>query len=316
MKYCRQCLTNRYGESPNGTYNTSGGEPGATGSRDKTYKCPRCRDICNCWRCRRAKGLGPTGNMKTTTGRTTNNALITPFTTPGTKKVSPVSLRDTGESFAGTPNRKSLSIDIIRDPAPSPQWTRAANKFTFEDGAARFTIREFILRFSSAMEPNISNTHLNEIDHIFGSWNTNDHETLPAWISEACVKSIITSLLGLIGSDSEDNIVETKYIKDAAKQLRVAGDNLSKIWTILSSLQNNAAGSCSTRVSQSLGNLPRPSPPPESCQRRTTRSISQTSIQILHSIQFMPIISALVIWPLKLSLFEKHSKVAPGKKRN
>ncbi|EFJ35694.1 hypothetical protein SELMODRAFT_405265 [Selaginella moellendorffii] len=49
-QFCGDCLYKRYGENVNEVLG------------DENWKCPVCRDICNCSRCRRRKGWAPTGN--------------------------------------------------------------------------------------------------------------------------------------------------------------------------------------------------------------------------------------------------------------
>ncbi|XP_024532038.1 cell division cycle-associated 7-like protein isoform X2 [Selaginella moellendorffii] len=50
-QFCGDCLYKRYGENVNEVLG------------DENWKCPVCRDICNCSRCRRRKGWAPTGLM-------------------------------------------------------------------------------------------------------------------------------------------------------------------------------------------------------------------------------------------------------------
>ncbi|CAO2825444.1 unnamed protein product [Amaranthus hypochondriacus] len=51
MNFCHKCLLNRYGEKAE--------EMEALGN----WKCPKCRDICNCSFCRKKKGHKPTGKL-------------------------------------------------------------------------------------------------------------------------------------------------------------------------------------------------------------------------------------------------------------
>ncbi|AES94795.2 putative Zinc-finger domain of monoamine-oxidase A repressor R1 [Medicago truncatula] len=50
-QFCGDCLYMRYGEHV------------IEALADPTWKCPRCRGICNCSLCRKAKGWEPTGNL-------------------------------------------------------------------------------------------------------------------------------------------------------------------------------------------------------------------------------------------------------------
>ncbi|EIN11663.1 hypothetical protein PUNSTDRAFT_42853 [Punctularia strigosozonata HHB-11173 SS5] len=69
-KYCKACLKNRYGKDVDAIHEE--GEPEATRKKNKSehvsgcgyvFRCPKCEDICNCCRCRKAKGLDPVGNL-------------------------------------------------------------------------------------------------------------------------------------------------------------------------------------------------------------------------------------------------------------
>ncbi|KDQ57441.1 hypothetical protein JAAARDRAFT_193771 [Jaapia argillacea MUCL 33604] len=64
-KYCKSCLKNRYGEESDDI--RAAGETGKPRGHIKglgyIFKCPRCKDACNCRACRKAKGLEPTGNL-------------------------------------------------------------------------------------------------------------------------------------------------------------------------------------------------------------------------------------------------------------
>ncbi|KAK8639227.1 hypothetical protein V6N13_137618 [Hibiscus sabdariffa] len=58
IKYCQKCLLNRYGEK----------EEEVTLLAD--WKCPKCRDICNCSLCMKKKGHNPTGILVFTAKKT------------------------------------------------------------------------------------------------------------------------------------------------------------------------------------------------------------------------------------------------------
>ncbi|KAI0369689.1 hypothetical protein BV20DRAFT_1020417 [Pilatotrama ljubarskyi] len=69
LKYCKACLRNRYQEDID-TIRASeaagtSAETRTTHGNEVTYifKCPRCRDACNCRFCRKAKGLPATGDL-------------------------------------------------------------------------------------------------------------------------------------------------------------------------------------------------------------------------------------------------------------
>ncbi|RZC58310.1 hypothetical protein C5167_005617 [Papaver somniferum] len=57
-KYCTKCLLNRYGEKVEEVEMLA------------DWKCPKCRDICNCSNCRKSKGHEPTGCLAQTAKKT------------------------------------------------------------------------------------------------------------------------------------------------------------------------------------------------------------------------------------------------------
>ncbi|KAL5196845.1 hypothetical protein ABZP36_000357 [Zizania latifolia] len=51
IRYCCKCLRNRYGENVEEV------------AKDKSWACPKCKDICNCSLCMKKKGLQPMGAL-------------------------------------------------------------------------------------------------------------------------------------------------------------------------------------------------------------------------------------------------------------
>lgn len=78
------------------------------------------------------------------------------------------------------------------------KWTAVPTVLDRERAEARFHIREFVLRFASIMEPAIPKAQLAELDNIGCG---DEEEELAPWVSEACARSIILGLLGMLTDD-------------------------------------------------------------------------------------------------------------------
>ncbi|KAI0762100.1 hypothetical protein BD413DRAFT_585522 [Trametes elegans] len=68
LKYCRACMRNRYQVDVDtikeaGVASSSSGSADLQPDQNYTFKCPRCKDECNCRICRKAKGLPATGDL-------------------------------------------------------------------------------------------------------------------------------------------------------------------------------------------------------------------------------------------------------------
>ncbi|KAF8104998.1 hypothetical protein N665_0164s0014 [Sinapis alba] len=68
LKYCPKCLLSRYGEI------------GEEAALNDDWVCPRCRNICNCSRCRKNEGEKPTG-MLTATAKKNGCSNVSEFLT-------------------------------------------------------------------------------------------------------------------------------------------------------------------------------------------------------------------------------------------
>ncbi|KAJ7072371.1 hypothetical protein C8F01DRAFT_1243423 [Mycena amicta] len=279
-KYCRACLKNRYNEDldviktnvPAGQ-STRIGEP-------YDFKCPKCRDVCNCWRCRKAKGLDPTGKNANAQDASVDNPADGPSKLPQVKAKR-------------APRAKPVATRIL----PALQWTKLPTGLSVEDAEARFHIREFVLRFFS---PSIPKAHLEELDQIGGNGRSRyeDDEIVP-WISEPCLKSIILAFLGVL-IDEESNGTIKKALQNGVKDLRATGLTLSKIWQILSSLRDSLdaseAGSSDgndSHDSETVPSFPDPAPLPDSA-KYTSRRTRSTGTFIVDTVQMIPVLLGLI----------------------
>lgn len=104
--------------------------------------------------------------------------------------------------FTSTKKSKSTS-----KPLPTLKWSRLRVNLTLGEAEARFQIREFVLRFAPVMDPVIAKTHLEELEDIGGRGRACDEdEEMVSWVSEACVKSIVVGLLGLLANDEDGDL--------------------------------------------------------------------------------------------------------------
>ncbi|PPQ84593.1 hypothetical protein CVT25_015796 [Psilocybe cyanescens] len=289
-KYCKQCLKNRYNED---IEVLSSQTPRNTPSH---FKCPRCMGICNCPKCRKLKGLEAIGNIP--------------------KQKEPSSSKTVKKSKADLTFGKSKEVSKpTLKPLPALKWTPIPVKLTQVEADERIFIREFILRFSDSLDPIIAKTHLDELERIGGSLRTHDDDTVD-WVSEVCVKAMITGLLGLLAKDHDNNI--SRLIKATVKDLRSVGVNLNKIWVALAALRtditNASSSEGSTITSPVLGiktplSYPDPSPPPPSvmANARSLRSLRQSddSINIVNSIQMIPVLISLIHSALETALIRE-----------
>ncbi|EGO25642.1 hypothetical protein SERLADRAFT_448603 [Serpula lacrymans var. lacrymans S7.9] len=276
-KYCKPCLKNRYGLDFDAI--KAKGEIAKSKERSKhavgqghIFKCPRCNDSCNCVRCRKAKGLRPTGAS-------------------GKKSKDPAAARKTETKKPRAAPRPKL--------LPKPVWTGVPISLSLSDAEDRFHIREFVLRFASAL--GVSRTHVEELEEIQGfrgRGSEDDDDDLVAWVSEPCVKSIILGLLGMLDLDGE----AAKSTDAAIKEIRHSGANLNKLWAELSSLRDGwsrtIAISSSSASSGKRLTFPDPLPPPESATVHQTRSgaaqVNATGVNVVRTAQLVPILHALV----------------------
>lgn len=104
----------------------------------------------------------------------------------------------------GAPQPKAKPPKAKAKPLPAPTWKKIRLNLSPDEAAARVQIREFILRFAPVMTTVISKAHLEELALIGGSRRSDlDEDEMTSWVSEACTKSVILALLGLLADDAE-----------------------------------------------------------------------------------------------------------------
>lgn len=98
-----------------------------------------------------------------------------------------------------TKSSKRVETKAPAKPPPIVRWTRLPVNLDRHEAEARIQIREFTLRFARIMEPAIAKPQLEELEEIAGKGkDCNENDGVTGWVSEACVKSILLGLLGLI----------------------------------------------------------------------------------------------------------------------
>ncbi|KAI5116576.1 hypothetical protein M0805_006733 [Coniferiporia weirii] len=228
VKYCDRCIKNRYGQDVEVIRKRGVVTPNNKHVADEAYTwtCPRCAGECNCCRCRKAKGLEPTGKLairesglKTGGGSSIWQTLSKNAGTGNPLAVSiptqPVQMVARLEPTISKP-RTARPKKVVREPRWSPVPT-TLDRSQVED---RLSLREFLLRFSPLM--NISTTHLESLD-IFDS------------LSDACAKALTINLLDLIAADAEPE--EQKIIKEALKRIGRSGSSPGALWANVDALR-------------------------------------------------------------------------------
>ncbi|KAJ7188324.1 hypothetical protein C8R46DRAFT_17418 [Mycena filopes] len=286
-KYCKSCLKNRYNEdidvikantATNDVQSDHLGEP-------YEYKCPRCRDMCNCSRCRKAKGLDATGKFANSTNAPTEK--------------QPKSAADDGAK-ADEPRAKRAprqKAKVYVGPLPTLKWAKLRTNLSVEDAEARFHIREFVLRFFSKALPK---AHCDELEHIGGNGrNRYDEDEIIPWVSEACLKSILLAFMGVLAEEETNGTIK-KAIQMGSKEMRAPGVGLAKMWQILSSLRDaldasepGSADGADSQESDTIPSFPDPLPLSDSAINSSRRTRSTGSL-IIDTAQMVPVILGLI----------------------
>ncbi|KAG6813387.1 hypothetical protein H0H92_011653 [Tricholoma furcatifolium] len=282
IKMCIACLKNRYGEdvhqikasSSNGAQNFKKVSTHKSGVTQSPKSLPKNKvEVL-------ITTAPPNGSSRKSSTATTSKK-------PEVAKRTPVPAKPLTQTKAGAKLMQQTLKQLLPETLPVVNWNEVSTNLSLRDAEARLQIREFVLRFASVMQPAIPRSQLTELDNLgFGS--DNDDEMVP-WVSEACVRSMILGLLGMLATLEGDT---QKPVKSAIRELRATGNLLTKIWPILSRLRDDG----------SQLSFPDPLPPPASgtvYNTRTTRSEGssnggQPSIIIGHSAQFIPVMEALV----------------------
>ncbi|KIK67136.1 hypothetical protein GYMLUDRAFT_37176 [Collybiopsis luxurians FD-317 M1] len=294
-KYCRNCLKNRYNEDLDRITATTRGQK-ENGHADATYifKCPKCRGQCSCWTCRNKAAHKL--NLESNRSIPANSAQRQTILDPSTSKTT------------------QIPAACIAKPLvlPNVTWSEVPIQFSLKEAEDRIFIREFIMRFSNLRGMSIPKAQLEELDFIGGFHEPNDaaedeRGEYPDWVSEVCVKSLVLSLIGVLAAEEDSSA--TLVMKNAMKDIRNAGANLTKMWAILSTLRealgrpekipetDKPKGEDSDDESSEdriIIEFPDPYPPPVVQNVRSTRSASSTDFSVVHTAQMIPVILGLI----------------------
>ncbi|CAK5281513.1 unnamed protein product [Mycena citricolor] len=287
-KYCRSCLKNRYDEDLDAIKSRLAPDEYESSRMGEgyNYTCPRCRDACNCSRCRKAKGLEATGKL----ANPANAANGTRTHSQGKASKLQGSSRTTAKTIGAVPTLK---------------WTKLRMELSVEEAESRMHIREFVLRFFSK---SMTKSHLEELDCIGGNGRARyeDGELVP-WISEPCLKSVLIAFLSVL-HEEETNAAIKRTIHVAIKDLKGAGVGLGKMWQILSStrdaLDASEPGSDDgneSDESETVPSFPDPMPLPDSAISNSRRTRSTGSF-IVDTVQMIPVVLGLIDAVLETSV--------------
>jgi len=113
------------------------------------------------------------------------------------------------------PKEKAKEREVVKPkplrPLPALKWKQVPVRLTQKQADERILIREFLLRFSDLLDPPVAKIHLEELEFIGGRSRRGDEdEDANAWISEMCVKSILTGVLGLLAKDYDTHVAKVR----------------------------------------------------------------------------------------------------------
>ncbi|THH31331.1 hypothetical protein EUX98_g2844 [Antrodiella citrinella] len=310
VKYCKPCLRNRYDQEFEQLKANDGSELSnpekAKHISGETYyfECFKCRDVCNCKRCRKRHGLPPLGKLEAKKEKKpTTDGEQAP---KPKKKATPKAKVDASKPTATPQEVPAVKRKARAKPAPKPKpipkptWTKLHVPLSLPDLEARIFIREFVHRFDGTLQ--VSMTAVEELEEMIGDslggndeWD--DGPELVEWVSEACVKSIVIGLLEVLSGrasvlGAEDLV---KAIKETVKAVRASGANLNRIWTSLSALRSSAR-KCDAGLHKGLVRYPDPLLPPSTTTYRSTRSggAAESGVNVACSAQMVPVVAFLV----------------------
>ena len=95
---------------------------------------------------------------------------------------------------------------------PPVKWTRIAQALSQSEVEERMNIREFVLRFNDLSESGLLKNHLEELEQINGKYNGQEGHDPTSWVSDACAKSIIMMLLGILSTDESSPWKEVSLV--------------------------------------------------------------------------------------------------------
>ncbi|KAF9263405.1 hypothetical protein L218DRAFT_959427 [Marasmius fiardii PR-910] len=297
-KYCQACIRNRYSQD---SESTKAAARNAQKIPSK-YTCPKCRNICNCSQCRKAKGLEPLGKQSSRSGAQANgNDQVKKLVS----KPKPV-VKEPLLALSNNQPKPIPSTKPLPKPLPKVEWQNLPVQLSLDEVEARIQIREFVLRFETTVGRNMGKVNLEELECITGN---NDEDTAINWVSEGCVKAVMLGLLGTLANEEDSSAA--MVIQKTMKEIRSAGINLSKIWASLAALRevlctpNDDAKSAHSDDSESsedriIIEFPDPLPPPDNTviNTRSTRSASSQAasptVAIVSTSQLIPVILGLI----------------------
>ncbi|KAG6831570.1 hypothetical protein H0H87_004789 [Tephrocybe sp. NHM501043] len=290
IKFCFPCLKNRYGEDVveikahgiNGVYNF----------KTTSVEMPKPEIVVS---------RSPQPAKKTV------EVFITTFPPKGAfSKKAAKAQSDSRKSRPKVSTGTKLKVDakpkqqtlqqMIPQVLPALKWTQVPTNLDLHEAESRFQIREFVLRFASVMEPPIPRNQLAELDDL--GCGSNDEEIAP-WVSEACVRSIILGLLGMLASSKGETQKACNnhsfLLKSATRDIRATGNNLTKMWPILAKLRDALSGYAQVTY-------PDPLPLPASATIYATRTTcsagdsngGRPNVTIGRSAQMIPVVEALI----------------------
>ncbi|KAF5370795.1 hypothetical protein D9758_001868 [Tetrapyrgos nigripes] len=287
-KYCGVCLKKRYQEDIEQIKKRTSGD---------TYKCPKCRELCNCWKCRNRKGLVPLKNI-TQDSNTSKDAVGS-----SSNKAPSGDSAQNGASLHGGSVQPQAAPKPRVKPLPRIDWAKHPIAIPLDEFETRVQIREFVTRFAPVMGTNIAKSHLEELEYLTRGPVPDEEGSgrhLLPWVSEGCLKSVVLGLLGLL-ADEEDSSA-ARVMKTAMKEIRSSGNNLNKIFAVLADLRDklghpdeksassDGSGSSEDRI---IIEFPDPLPPPPSSSTLRTRTAT-SPVQILESAQLIPVVIGLI----------------------
>jgi len=190
-----------------------------------TYRCPRCRDICNCPKCRKAKGLEPIGFVAFFETYVLYSHHFRVIGKPLVKK-TPTDIR---------PELKKEKQKVMEFEAPKAQkppkkrelpilkWRRVPINLTLEEAYERIFIREFLFRFGDVLDPPVAKGNLEELELLGGRLRKydDDDDLTSSWATDSCLKAFLVGLLGLLARDSEGGVSQVSVL-GVLKYLHVA----------------------------------------------------------------------------------------------
>ncbi|TEB38255.1 hypothetical protein FA13DRAFT_1725894 [Coprinellus micaceus] len=296
-KYCKPCLQNRYEEELENLKSNKKRQVGHVDNAGYYFTCPKCRDMCNCPRCRKAKGLDPVGNMKSTKTQSASANEKVPAPKEKKNKSKPA------KTQSAPPQPKKRVKKPKPKVLPAVKWTRLAPALSQDDVEERMHIREFALRFNHLSEAGLLKPQLEELEQINGKYAGHEGQDPSAWVSDVCAKAVVPMLLGILAKDPASVCVEAS--ETAIKELRNAGFSLTKVWTTLQEWEESIASTVPEDEEPLSLEEPRPASEFFLAQaRRSTRTMasaaSSNSVAIYNSAQLIPPILSLIDLTLEL----------------